>query len=578
MVQAVVGSNPIAHPSKRRWGSAFPAAREEGAPTSSPPSHSTTIPAAVAVSEPPDRLVPGTAPARRPRRWPIGRRSAARAARLGLTIVGVALVWAGISPARTGLYEPPACQTVTFHSEPQLTPQRVCMNLGVRTHATGSGTYLFLTPGYAGLGIFKDDGTLVWWHPLPAGTPLEDNLSVVRLWGHAYRAAWAGGAQSVGRSSGGKFYINEGSVLLFDHHYRQVGTITAGAPFSPDRIDMHEFRITPQGDALIGIDDPVKQKVHGHVVTVLQYVVQKLSITRASDGSIHTGRVLFQWNSLQHVPVTASHAPDPGPGKVWDYFHGNSIAQDTDGNLIVSSRNTWGIYKIDVRTGRVIWQVGAPGESHLRHPWCYQHDVSPLGGGEYSVYDDGGLGYGCYSNGTWHPSRGVIFRVIGHPARVQLTGSYSHRPSIHSAYLGSTESLPGGEVLVDWGDIAAITQYSRSGRVLMDLSLSRYSYRGFRFRWVGLPSAPPSAAAEFRSGGTQVWVSWNGSTEVAAWQVLGGATESTLAPVGRPANKTGFETSIDLVGHQWPFVAVRALNSRGQVLGTSRTVTPGLAR
>jgi hypothetical protein len=491
--------------------------------------------------------------------------------------MGLAGVAAAADAAPADLYEPPACQTVTFHTEPLMTPQRVCMNLGVRTHATRSGSYLFLTPGYAGLGIFADNGTLVWWDPLPAGTSLEDDLTVVRLWGHTYLAAWAGGPQSVGKTYGGDFYINQGRVLLFDHHYRQVGTITAGPPFSPDRVDMHEFRITPQGDALIGIDDPVKRRVHGHLETVLQYVVQKLSLTRVSDGSIHSGRVLFQWYSLQHVPVTASHTADPGAGKVWDYFHGNSIAQDTDGNLIVSSRNTWGIYKIDVRTGRIIWQLGAPGDPHLRQPWCYQHDVSPLGGGEYSVYDDGGLGLGCYSTGTWHPSRGVIFRVTGHPARVRLTHSYSHRPSIHSGYLGSTQELPGGEVLVDWGDIPAITQYSRTGRVLMDLSLSRYSYRGFRFGWIGSPTAPPAVAAEFRSGGTDVWASWNGSTQVAAWQVLAGATEGAMAPVGHPIKKTGFETSI-AVERQWPFVAVRALNARGQVLGTSRTVTPGLAR
>lgn len=504
-----------------------------------------------------------------------GRRRKGRPVLLGLAISAGMLLWVGVSPARMGLYEPPACQTVTFHSEPTLTPQRVCMNLGVRTHATGSGGYLFLTPGYAGLGIFKDNGTLVWWHPLPAGTPLEDNLSVVRLWGHPYLAVWAGGPQSVGRSYGGRFYINEGRVLLFDRHYRQVGTITAGGPFSADRIDMHEFRITPQGDALIGIDDPVRRTVHGHAVTVLQYVVQKLSLIRAAGGSIQTGRVLFQWDSLQHVPVSASHAPDPGAGRVWDYFHGNSIAQDTDGNLIVSSRNTWGIYKVDVRTGAIIWQVGARGDSQLSRPWCYQHDVTPLGAGEYSVYDDGGLGYGCYSNGTWHPSRGVIFRVTGHPARIQLTHSYSHRPSVHSAYLGSTQQLPGGEVLVDWGTVPTITQYSRSGRVLMDLSLSRDSYRGFRFPWVGLPSAPPSAAAEIHNGGTQVWASWNGSTEVAAWQVLGGATASTMAAIGPPARKTGFETSI-VLPRRWPLVAVRALNARGQILATSGTVTPGL--
>jgi hypothetical protein len=497
----------------------------------------------------------------------------ARLACLGaLTTLGAFLV--GVSSARMAVYQPPACQTVAFHSAPNLKPQRVCMNMGVTTHGTGTGTYLFLTPGYAGLGIFKDNGTLVWWHPLPAGAALEDNLSVVRLAGRPYLAAWAGGAKAVGRADGGAFHVNQGKVLLFNQHYQQVGTITAGPPFAADRIDMHEFRITAQGDALIGIDDPVKVRWHRRTVPVLQYVVQELSLVRTPHG-IRTGRVLFQWDSLRHVPLSASRTSYPGHGYIWDYFHGNSVAEDSDGNLIVSARNTWGIYKINARTGQTIWQVGAPHDSSLSHPWCYQHDVSPLGGGEYSVFDDGGIGLHCYSNGTWHPSRGLIVRVLGHPARVELIHSYSPRPSIHSGYLGSTQQLAGGDVLVDWGDIPAITQYSSSGRVLMDLTLSKESYRGLRFPWVGLPSAPPSIAAAFRGGGIEVWASWNGSTEVTSWQVLGGATQATLAPVGRPAAKGGFETAI-LLTRRWPFVAVRALNARGQVVATSRTITPTL--
>ena len=37
-------------------------------------------------------------------------------------------------------------------------------------------------------------------------------------------------------------------------------------------------------------------------------------------------------------------------------------------------------------------------------------------------------------------------------------------------------------------------------------------------------------------------MSWNGATDVAAWQVLAGPSPSTLAPVGAPVANAGFET------------------------------------
>src|SRR5207302_8858237 len=113
-------------------------------------------------------------------------------------------------------------------------------------------------------------------------------------------------------------------------------------------------------------------------VEVYQYVVQKVSLIRDTTG-IHTGRVLFQWDSLKHVPLSQSHLAAPTDHSVWDYFHGNAIAQTSDGNLLVSSRNTWGIYKINARTGRMMWKVGVKGEPRLPVPWCYQHDFEPLG-------------------------------------------------------------------------------------------------------------------------------------------------------------------------------------------------------
>jgi hypothetical protein len=450
-------------------------------------------------------------------------------------VLGVAASPVGAS------YVPPPCSTLTYHTLPNLNAQRVCMNLKVTTHDTEPGTYLFLTPDATGEGIYTDTGVLVWWRPYSGGSTEDHDMSVVQLWGHPYLAFWSGTQDPVKSSNG--FAVNDGKVLLYNKHYQQVGAITAGGAFAGYRVDMHEFRITPQGDALVGIYQIQKKTVHGQPEKVVQYVIQKLSLIKDSSG-IHTGKVLFQWSSANHIPLSASYLPSPGSGSAWDYFHGNSIAQDTDGNLIVSARNTWTIYKINVKTGHIMWQVGGKHDHTLRTPWCYQHDVTPVGHNEYSVFDDGGIGPGCTMNVSRHPSRGLIFRVdpSKRPAQVRLVRAFSHQPAIAAGYLGSAQVLLNGHVVVDWGNVPEITEYSQDGRVLMDLSLSNYSFRGLRFAWDGQPTAPPDVVTQSVSGGTKVWASWNGSTEVAKWQV------SVTSPSGPPTTvdfpKAGFETSM----------------------------------
>src|SRR6266542_1348901 len=94
---------------------------------------------------------------------------------------------------------------------------------------------------------------------------------------------------------------------------------------------------------------------------------------------VATGRVLFEWHSLDHVPLTDSYQPLPSsPGAPWDYFHINSINLDSDQNLLISARHTWAIYKIDRRTGDVIWRLGGKESDFALGPgaaFAWQHDV-----------------------------------------------------------------------------------------------------------------------------------------------------------------------------------------------------------
>jgi hypothetical protein len=73
-------------------------------------------------------------------------------------------------------------------------------------------------------------------------------------------------------------------------------------------------------------------------------------------------------------------------------------------------------------------------------------------------------------------------------------------------------------------------------------------------------------------GEVTLYVSWNGATEVATWEVLAGASPDKLEPVGTAPRK-GFETAITLQTDE-PYVAVRAKDGSGRVLDASKALKP----
>jgi hypothetical protein len=99
------------------------------------------------------------------------------------------------------------------------------------------------------------------------------------------------------------------------------------------------------------------------------------------------------------------------------------------------------------------------------------------------------------------------------------------------------------------------------------------SYRAYRFAWSASPGLPPLLVASRAAGATTTTLtaSWNGATSVASWQVLAGASATSLAPVGTPTPNAGFETSITAATTA-PYVAVEPLSSSGQALSESAAV------
>ena len=350
--------------------------------------------------------------------------------------------------------------------------------------------------------------------------------------------------------------------MIADASYRVIERFQSRDDLWPD---FHEYLLTADGTAFVVSYDPVPANLAsvGGARRGRAYdcVIQEISIP--------SGRVLFEWRSLDHVRITESYET-PRRNHPYDYFHVNSVGFDSDGHLLVCARNTWAIYKIHRRTGRVIWRLGGKRSDFAMGSgtrFAFQHDArSRANGRVISLFDNGPV------PNADRESRALMLALDEKRMRATLARQIRHTPPLFARITGNAQVLGNGNVLVCWGNTGYFTEYGDDNRPRFDARLPRggQNYRVYRSPWSGRPAARPRIAARAASGGTRLYASWNGATEVAEWEVLAGHERGQLAPV-QTAPRDGFETAV-VVETDAHYVAVRALADDGRVLGTSPAV------
>jgi Arylsulfotransferase (ASST) len=241
--------------------------------------------------------------------------------------------------------------------------------------------------------------------------------------------------------------------------------------------------------------------------------------------------------------------------------------------VLVSVRNTWTLYDVDIHTGAFRSRLGGS-HSNFRQgagaQFYWQHDAELQPGGLISVFD----------NGSDPPkekqSRGLLLAPNLAAHTVRLVRQFTNPAhTLLAESQGSMQSLPGGDWLLGYGRLPNFTEFDPSGRVLFDATLGRnvQNFRTYLSPWNGQPTSPPSLAVQSPHHPVDtltVCASWNGATEVASWQVLEGSSPTSLAP-GRSTPKRGFQTSMAILAPA-EYIAVQALNATGAVIGRSPTI------
>jgi hypothetical protein len=394
------------------------------------------------------------------------RRRAALAVTAGLGVATLLTLAAGPASAAAADTAPTAPPPVTI----------------LTSHAGHHGGDFFISPfgdttAYAnGPEILSPSGKVIWFHPVPAGQEAGDFREQVYR-GHRVLTWWQG------TGLGG---LATGTDYIYDARYRQIATVNAGNGFNADG---HEFLITPWNTALIlayttatadltSIGGPANQ-------TVIDGIVQEIDI--------RTGKVLFQWNSAGHVPYSDSKQPLPASASTpWDWFHINAVHLAKDGNLLIDARNTWATYKVNRRTGGIIWELGGrhssftlragPGQTldNAGELFAWQHDPNQIGPDLYTFFDN-------ESSGTPQLpySRAIVVRLNERSGTATLVTSYDQPSGLSAASQGNAQTLPGGDLVVGWGALPYFSQFNRSGALVFNAEFPAgvNTYRAYRFPW-----------------------------------------------------------------------------------------------
>lgn len=417
-------------------------------------------------------------------------------------------------------------------------------------------------PGYVFLGIkggakrpsgpviADDKGRVVWYHQVPAGIEVTD-FRTQRYRGKPVLTWWQGKISKAG--------VGVGSYEIYDASYRPLAVVKAGHGLQGD---LHEFQLTPRGTAYISVYEEVPRDLSGVGGPKKGYAYD--SVVQEID--VATGKVVFEWHSLAHVPLGESLQANEEPAlhatkkRPFDYFHVNSVADGPGGTILVSGRNTSALYLLR-RNGSIVWRLGGKRSDFGPAPavrFRFQHNARFVGTNEISLFDNGGIP-------KLEPyTRPLVLRLDPARKTARVVETFVHPKKIASPYEGNLQLLPNGGAFVGWGGVPKVTEFSPNGAVRFELTLPYGdTYRAYRLRWAGNPGGKPVVAVD----GDRVYASWNGKLGIASWQVLVGSEENHLDPVvSRPWS--GLVTTITLT-RQPAAIAVRALDAAGHVLGQS---------
>jgi hypothetical protein len=276
---------------------------------------------------------------------------------------------------------------------------------------------------------------------------------------------------------------------IYDEASNEVDTFQMGNGYLSDN---HDFQILPNGHALMlnydsQIIDMSKVVEGGHpAANVEGAVIQELDVYK---------NVIFQWRSIDYIPITDSYQ-DLTRARI-GYIHVNSVELDeTDGNIILSCRETSEVIKISRVTGEVMWRMGAKQNEFTfinEHPenapryFKLTHDVRRHANGHLTMFDNG-----ADAKDMERPySRAVEYDLDEVNKTATMVWEYRNNPDFLALNGGDCTRLANGNTIINWGGAAqageapAMTEAGPNGELIYEIwpAQDKVEGRFVRFVW-----------------------------------------------------------------------------------------------
>ncbi|KAJ5511410.1 hypothetical protein N7453_003513 [Penicillium expansum] len=369
-----------------------------------------------------------------------------------------------------------------------------------------------------------------------------------------------------------------GHATILNQRYETIRELRAG---NHKLMDKHEFHVVDEKTALLQVYQPVPRDLSRWGGSAEQQWIVDAIFQVELD--LDTGELLFEWSSLEHVSPDEAVLPlNPGQAgagynssDAWDYFHINSVDKDAE------------VHKINGTTGEIIWRLGGLRSDFELGPnvkFCFQHHARFVEQSDdeeiISLFDNSAHGTENHRGKEVHThpfSQGKVISVNTVTWTANIVQAFQPPDGLLAKSQGSTQLLPNGNALVNWGSEGALTEFRADGTPIfhayMDSGLlgeGVQNYRAFRYNWTGLPTEEPAIVAEKTPSGTKVFVSWNGDTETVVWRFYAVTDGFGSREFLGEATRDGFETSFSLPGHIYQRLSAEAVSARGRVLTTTR--------
>jgi hypothetical protein len=507
-------------------------------------------------------------------RLPAARRLALGTLALVVVYVGANFAFANSHGAQIGAYVTKGAYS--FVTEPSLHPPKMQIENEVVASKLAPG-YIFTANfyninhppivGQSGPMILDNGLQPVWFKPVPEDV-VASNLALQSWEGKPALSWWQGLVTNTGA-------IESGEDIVVNQHYQEVAHIKGADGW---KLTLHEMLIEGE-NAWVTANKDIPQDLSPYGGAYNGAMID----SAVQEYNLRTGKLLYNWDALKHIPLSESQATLPTNGFPWDAYHVNSIALVGKDTFLVSMRDTWAAYLVNAKTGKIEWTLGGRKSDFKIGPGAefqWQHDVKVQPGGIVTMFDDHCCqltGGGTYVEAS-APSRGLVLKLDQATHEARKVTDYGVGFDVEADYMGDLQPLPGGNMMVGFGSEPYFDEFSADGKPVLEGKFPKpnLSYRATLNPWVGEPLYPPAGAARSSSGKLTVYASWNGATQVRSWRVLASSGSGTgrLSSVAT-VPKSGFETAIPLSGGDYQRFEVQALDGSGQVIGTSKAFGVG---